>query len=93
MVELPECATLARKMNAGIRGKAVKRGQLGNSPHRSVWYNRTPDEFKRLTRGKTVGEAGVRGRWIFVPLEPGHVLVLGECGGKIPTQAAGLREP
>jgi len=83
MFELPEMVTLCRQINDTLRGRAILRGELGNSPHKFVWYNRTPEEFERLTRGKTVGEATSRGRWLFVPLEPGYVLVLGECGGKV----------
>jgi len=81
--ELPECATLVRQMNEVLRGKTVQRGRLGNSPHKFVWYNRKPAEFERLTKGKTVGTAIARGRWMLVPLEPGYVLVLGECGGRL----------
>jgi formamidopyrimidine-DNA glycosylase len=81
--ELPECVTLARQMNETILGKVVQGGRLGNSPHKFVWYNRQPEEFTKLTRGKRVGKATAKGRWLFVPLEPGYVLVLGECGGRI----------
>jgi formamidopyrimidine-DNA glycosylase len=82
MFELPEYITLARQMNDTLQGKTIRRGQLGNSPHKFVWYNRSPDEFERLTRGKAVGSARVQGRWLSLPLEPGYVLLLGECGGK-----------
>jgi len=81
--ELPECMTLANQMNDTIRGKTIERGQLGNSPHKFVWYNRSHDEFETLTKGKTVGAAKARGRWLFISLEPGYVLLLGECGGKV----------
>jgi len=83
MFELPEYLTLARQMNDTLPGKTVQRGQLGNSPHKFLWYNRSPEEFERLSQGKTVGQAQARGRWLFLPLEPGYVLVLGECGGKV----------
>ena len=83
MFEIPECITLARQMNETLRGKTVERGHLGNSPHKFVWYNRKPAEFERLTKGKKVGAAVARGRWMMVPLEPGYVLVLGECGGRL----------
>ena len=83
MFELPECATLARQMNETLRGKIIDRGRLGNSPHKFVWYNRKPAEFERLTKGKKVGAAVARGRWMMVPFEPGYVLVLGECGGRL----------
>lgn len=83
MFELPEIATFARQFNETLAGKTVSRGSLGNSPHKFVWYNRAHDEFAALTAGKTVGRAWARGKWLFVPLEPGLVLLVGECGGRI----------
>ena len=58
MFELPEYVTLARQMNDTLKGKTIQRGQLGNSPHKFVWYNRTHEEFEGLTRGKTSGKHG-----------------------------------
>lgn len=83
MFELPEVVTLTRQMNDTLLGKTIRDGRLGNSPHKFVWYNRTHEEFNYLTSGKLVGQAEAKGRWLLVPLEPGYVLVLGECGGKI----------
>jgi formamidopyrimidine-DNA glycosylase len=83
MFELPEFVILAGQVNATLKGKTIQRGQLGNSPHKFVWYNRSHEEFETLTKGKTVGEARAKGKWLFVPLEPGYVLLLGECGGKV----------
>ena len=93
MFELPEYVTLCRQINDTLKGRTILRGELGNSPHKFVWYNRTHEEFERLTRGKTVGEATSRGRWLFVPLEPGYVLVLGECGGKVLLHPPGSKLP
>jgi formamidopyrimidine-DNA glycosylase len=93
MFELPECATLARQMTESLRGKTVRRGRLGNSPHKFVWYNRKPAEFERLTRGKMVGAARARGGWMFVPLEPGYVLTFGECGGQMLFHGPGSAQP
>jgi len=83
MFELPEIMTLASQMNESLRGKTIGTGRLGNSPHKFVWYNRTPEEFEQLTRGKTIGETRAKGRWLFVPFDPGYVLLLGECGGRM----------
>lgn len=83
MFELPEFLTLAQQMNQALTGRVVQTGSLGNSPHKFVWYNRTPEEFAHLIVGKTVGHVHAKGRWLFVPLEPDYVLVFGECGGKI----------
>jgi formamidopyrimidine-DNA glycosylase len=93
MFELPEFVTLARQMNGTLKGKTIQRGQLGNSPHKFVWYNRSHEEFERLTKGRTIGEARAKGKWLFIPLEPGYVLLLGECGGKVLYHAPGARVP
>jgi len=93
MFELPEVVNLAKQMNDTLKGKTIRRGQLGNSPHKFVWYNRTHEEFERLTRGKTIGVARAQGRWLFIPLEPGYVLLLGECGGKVLYHAPGSGVP
>jgi formamidopyrimidine-DNA glycosylase len=93
MFELPEFVTLARQMNDALKGKTIQRGRLGNSPHKFVWYNRSHDEFERLTKGKTVGEARAKGKWLFLPLEPGYVLLLGECGGKVLHHPPGSKVP
>jgi len=93
MFELPEYTNFVKQMNASLAGKTIQKGQLGNSPHKFVWYNREPEEFERLTKGKVVGEAWVQGRWLFIPLEPGYVLLFGECGGKILTHTPGEKLP
>jgi formamidopyrimidine-DNA glycosylase len=83
MFELPEYATLAAQLGKNITGRTVRAGTLGNSPHKFVWYNRTPEEFASLIRGKRAGRARAKGRWLLVPMEPGYELAFGECGGKI----------
>jgi formamidopyrimidine-DNA glycosylase len=93
MFENPEIITLSRQINATLTGKTIRNGSLGNTPHKFVWYNRTHLEFSELTCARTVGESYGRGRWLFVPLEPGYVLVLGECGGKILYHAPGAPLP
>ncbi len=93
MFELPEFVTLARQINETLTGKVIKEASLGNTPHKFVWYNRSPTEFSALTPDRTVGKASARGKWLFVPLEPGYVLVLGECGGKVLFHPAGSQVP
>ena len=93
MFESPELITLARQINDTLHGKLIREGYLGNSPHKFVWYNRTPEEFSRLCAGKTIAEVLVKGRWLFIPLQPGYILLLGECGGKILYHSAGMRIP
>ena len=80
---MPEVAVLSRQINETLTGKTVRAGSLGNSPHKFVWYNREEEEFAELTQGRTVGEPRPQGRWLSIPLQPGYVLLLGECGGKM----------
>jgi formamidopyrimidine-DNA glycosylase len=77
MFELPECVTLAGQINETLTGKTIRTGSLGSTPHRFVWYNKSHDEFERLTKAKIIGEARAKGKWLFIPLEPGYVLLLG----------------
>ncbi len=93
MFELPEFVTLAKQANATLCGKTIQRGVLGNSPHKFVWYNQSPADFERLTRGKRVGEARARAKFLFIPLEPGYLLLLGDCGGKVLYHPAGVEPP
>ncbi|MEA3440983.1 MAG: hypothetical protein U9R58_11955 [Chloroflexota bacterium] len=93
MFELPEYITLARQVNETMTGKLVKTGNLGNSPHKFVWHNRTPEEFDHLTRSKVIGEARVKGRWLFIDLDPGYVLLFGECGGRMLLHKPGAKLP
>ena len=93
MFELPETVTLADQINESLTGKIIQKGQLGNSLHKFVWYNRTDAEFNALTEGKMVGAATVRGRWLSVSLNPGYVLLFGECGGKMLYHAPGSKLP
>jgi formamidopyrimidine-DNA glycosylase len=93
MLEIPEYVTLARQMADSLSGKRISCGTLGNSPHKFVWYNRKPSEFAAIVKGKTIGKAHSRGRWLFVPIQPSYVLVFGECGGKIILHEPGSQLP
>ncbi len=83
MFELPECAVISSQINKTLKGKIIESASLGNSPHKFVWYNMKHEEFAKSMKDKKIGEAYSRGRWMFVDINPGYVMVIGECGGKI----------
>lgn len=93
MLEISEMLVLRDQIDQELKGKVIREGLLGNSPHKFVWYNRTEAEFKALTAGKTIGAAEVKGRWLFVDLEPGYRLVFGEMGGAILYHPKGSKLP
>jgi formamidopyrimidine-DNA glycosylase len=93
MFEISEYSVLADQINQVLQGKTVQTGNLGNSPHKFVWHNCENEEFAAKIAGKVVGEAFMRGRWLFIPLEPGFILLLGECGGKLLFHEPGSKLP
>jgi formamidopyrimidine-DNA glycosylase len=93
MFELPEYQVIANQINQSLLGKVIRRGLFSNTAHKFVWHNISGEEFSRLAAGKTIGRAYAKGRWLFIPVEPGYVLVLGECGGKFVYQDASLQRP
>jgi formamidopyrimidine-DNA glycosylase len=83
MFEIPEILVLSRQIDKAMRGKTIREGRLGNSPHKFVWYNRSHEEFTELAKGKSIGACTVHGRWLAIGIDPGYSLVLGEVGGKV----------
>jgi formamidopyrimidine-DNA glycosylase len=71
------------------RELAGRRGAPRPAPHKFVWYDRTDEEFAALTVGLTAGRAWAEGKWLFLTLDPGRVLLLGEWGGRVGYHAAG----
>jgi formamidopyrimidine-DNA glycosylase len=83
MIELPEALTIARQMSQELRGKRIESGIRGNAPHKFAFYNRPPEEYEAILRGKTMGEATAHGSLILASVEPDYVLVLGDGGERI----------
>lgn len=83
MIELPEATTIARQINAELKGKRIADGNRGNSPHKFAFYNLSPGEYATILKGKTVGDATANGSCILVAIEREHTLVLGTGGERI----------
>jgi formamidopyrimidine-DNA glycosylase len=93
MFELPEMVNFAGQMNKMLKGRSIKKAVMGNTPHKFVWYNKKHREFEKLTRGKKIGNVHAQGRWLFIALDPGYVLVIGEFGGRMLFHQAGAGLP
>jgi len=70
-------------MNDELRGKRIESGIRGNAPHKFAFYNRPPEEYEAILRGKTMGPAMGHGSQIWASVEPDCVLVLGGGGERI----------
>ena len=83
MIELPEATTIARQINAELKGKRIVECSQGNSPHKFAFYSYPAEEYAALLKDKIVGEAVTNGSHILLALEPGYTLILGEGGERI----------
>lgn len=83
MIELPEAAALVRQMNAELSGKQIMQAVCGASPHKFAFFNRSANEYGPILCGKTYTGGIQRGAWMYLTLEPGWVLVLGELAGHV----------
>ena len=83
MIELPEATVIARQMTEELREKKIESGIRGNSPHKFAFYNRPPEEYEAILKGKTMGTAIEQGSYVWASIEPDYVLVLGEGGERI----------
>jgi formamidopyrimidine-DNA glycosylase len=83
MIELPEALVIARQMNQSIEGKRIASAIKGHSPHKFAFSSGTAEEYEAILVDRTIGKARGHGSAILVPIEPGHVLVLGGGGERI----------
>jgi formamidopyrimidine-DNA glycosylase len=93
MIELPEARVIAQQMREALTGKRIVSGNRGNATHKFAFASGTAEEYEAILAGKRVGEARGHGNAILVPLEPGHLLVLGGGGERILYHAAGAKLP
>lgn len=57
MIELPECATLARQLNETVRGLEIIDAAAGAAPHGFAFYSGDPARYAAALKGRTVREA------------------------------------
>ncbi|MCL4419461.1 endonuclease VIII [Patescibacteria group bacterium] len=83
MIELPEALTIAKQISKDLKGKKIKYGNRGNSPHKFAFYNHSPEEYESILTGKTIGDSKGYGSLILTAIDPEYILILGGGGEKI----------
>ena len=83
MIELPEAITIARQMDAELKGKDIRSGVSGQTPHRFAFFDKKfpHAEFAKILPCKTIGTSRAHGMAILTNLNPDYMLSLG-CGGE-----------
>jgi len=93
MIELPEAVTIARQLDAELRGKRIVSGNAGTSPHKWVFYRPARGELQQKLPDRTVGKVTAVGRGIQMQLEPGLSLIVDDFGGRVFYHSARSRLP
>jgi formamidopyrimidine-DNA glycosylase len=83
MIELPEALNIAKQISKELKGKKIKYGNRGNSPHKFAFYNHSPEEYESILAGKTIGDSKEHGSLILIAIDPEYMLILGGGGEKI----------
>jgi formamidopyrimidine-DNA glycosylase len=83
MIELPEAKVIGQQIATELVGKQIAYGDRGNATHKFAFASGTAEEYTALLKDKTIGPAKGHGSAILIPIEPGHVLVLGGGGERI----------
>lgn len=93
MIELPEAATIAKQLNAKVRGKRVVSTSVGSSPHKWVFYEPRREVMERRLPGLTFSGATFLGRGIHLSTSSRRVLFVDDFGGRVLFHEAGESEP
>ncbi|MCH1984352.1 endonuclease VIII [Ruminococcus sp. OA3] len=57
MLEIPESLMIAKQLNDTVMGKKIIEVESEHTKHGFAWYTKTPQEYRHIMEGKTVGEA------------------------------------
>lgn len=78
--ELPEIVNLAKQIDETLRGKRIEKTEI----LQPKCLNLPPDQFEKLLKGKEIRGAYSKGKWIFLKLYPGVILLLNlGMGGEV----------
>jgi formamidopyrimidine-DNA glycosylase len=93
MIELPEAVTIARELNAAVRGKRIVSSNTGSSPHKWVFYKPDREKLERRLRGQTIGDVTSTGRAVHLKISSDRILTVDDFGGRVTYHRAGERRP
>ncbi len=66
MLELPECAAIAKQLGKTIKGKTIEKAVAAQSPHKFAWYDGDPKRYNTLLSGQKVTKVTASGGFIEV---------------------------
>ncbi len=77
MIEIPECAALARQLNETVRGLGIVEASAGAAPHGFAFYSGSPARYGDLLTGRAVQDSRAFGGILEIGLD-GLLLLLND---------------
>ena len=64
MLEIPESLTIAKQLNATVKGLEIRKVEAAHTKHSFAWYTGEPDFYAETMEGKRLGEAAGWGSYV-----------------------------
>lgn len=77
MLELPECAVIAKQLGKTVKNKTIQKVVAAHSPHTFAWYNGDPKGYAALLTGQVVGSVRSSAGYVEI-FTAGTQLIFGE---------------
>jgi formamidopyrimidine-DNA glycosylase len=78
MIELPEAFVLSKEIHDALSGKAIQNVVAGHTPHKFVWFHRSPEDYHDLIINSTIQKSYNLGGFVRIDLDDQKVILLSE---------------
>lgn len=68
MLEIPESLTIAKQLNATVKGLEIRKAEAAHTKHSFAWYTGEPDFYAETMEGRRLGEATGWGSYVEISL-------------------------
>lgn len=68
MLEVPESLTIAKQLNATVKGLEIRKVEAAHTKHSFAWYTGEPEFYAEVMEGRRLGEATGWGSYVEISL-------------------------
>ncbi len=83
MIELPEAVVISKQIYETLKGKRIKQGNRGNSPHKFSFASGDDAYYRENLAGRTIERSWAHGGAIMIHLDSGKNQIVGGGGERI----------
>lgn len=74
MIEIPEAITLSKQLNTVVKGKIISKITAAHTKHKFTWYYGNPQNYPKMLRNKTIGNAHAFGGFVEISVGNSNIL-------------------